>query len=213
MLSIHLELLDIEQKKTWQRLLGFSNGILGGGTALSMQLAHRRSYDFDIFVYRKIYTSDKNLLFKLIPPQRINLDTQYQLDYSTKSGVKITLWHNLQKHIFPPLKTDGLPILDYRDIAADKAHVINRRATWRDYADLFYLLKYKITLKQLISYAQKKYNGFFNAKLLMEELTYFKDINLVPIDWVEKKYTDKEIKEFLVQTVKDFRDNEIIPKK
>ena len=43
MLSIHLELLDIEQKKTWQRLLGFSNGILGGGTALSMQLANRRS--------------------------------------------------------------------------------------------------------------------------------------------------------------------------
>lgn len=44
-----------------------------------------------------------------------------------------------------------------KDIAADKAHTIGRRAAWRDYVDIFCLIKEKhLTLAQIIKLAKEK---------------------------------------------------------
>jgi hypothetical protein len=55
MSSIHLELLDKEGRKTFEGLKIFrEEGCLAGGTALSLQIKHRYSYDFDIFLEREV---------------------------------------------------------------------------------------------------------------------------------------------------------------
>jgi len=41
------------------------------------------------------------------------------------------------------------------DIAADKAFTVGRRGAFRDYVDLYFLLKDKTTLPKIISDAQK----------------------------------------------------------
>lgn len=48
--NIHLELLDKARQEVLQKLIPVTaNFVLGGGTALTLQLAHRKSFDFDFF--------------------------------------------------------------------------------------------------------------------------------------------------------------------
>jgi len=59
MLPIHLELLDKERREAFEKLEAFSkSAVLGGGTALMLQIAHRLSFDFDLFVGRPLKKED-----------------------------------------------------------------------------------------------------------------------------------------------------------
>lgn len=56
MLSIHLELLDKERKEVFEKLKIFSKtAILGGGTALPLQIVHRLSFDFDLLRIKRTF--------------------------------------------------------------------------------------------------------------------------------------------------------------
>jgi hypothetical protein len=64
--------------------------VLGGGTALALQLNHRKSYDFDFFGQSDI---TKNLLEKIshaIPIQNIAVDSGDELTFFTAKDVKVT---------------------------------------------------------------------------------------------------------------------------
>lgn len=48
--NIHLDILDKRRQEILQKLSPFiKDFVLGGGTALSLQLNHRKSFDFDFF--------------------------------------------------------------------------------------------------------------------------------------------------------------------
>lgn len=89
------------------------------------------------------------------------------------------------------------------DFAADKAYSIGKRGVWRDYVDIFFLLKRKIfTLKEIIHNAQKKYKPEFNPRLFLEQLSYFGDIHDFQMVLLKEKYTVEDVKTFLIGTVK-----------
>ena len=55
MSNIHLDILDTTRKQVFNQLSSFSSfGYLAGGTALALQLNHRKSVNFDIFVNKEI---------------------------------------------------------------------------------------------------------------------------------------------------------------
>jgi len=87
-----------------------------------------------------------------------------------------------------------LSLASIEDIATDKAQTIGRRAVWRDYIDL----------DKIIQIANKKFVGEFVSTQFLEQLRYFDDVKTVPIEYVEKKYADDEIKSYLQQTVEDY---------
>ncbi len=63
MSKLYFEILNSKQQKVFAFLKEFSKlGVLGGGTALALQLKHRKSYDFDIFMAKSI---TKDLLSKI----------------------------------------------------------------------------------------------------------------------------------------------------
>ncbi|MDP3882663.1 MAG: hypothetical protein Q8Q48_01250 [Candidatus Staskawiczbacteria bacterium] len=63
MSKLHFELLDKNQAECLKILTNFSKfGVLGGGTALMLQLAFRKSFDFDIFTPKPI---SKQFLYKI----------------------------------------------------------------------------------------------------------------------------------------------------
>jgi hypothetical protein len=63
MSRLYFDILTTAQKKTFESLKAFSKyGLLGGGTALALQLAHRKSYDFDVFNSKPI---SKRFLLKV----------------------------------------------------------------------------------------------------------------------------------------------------
>lgn len=206
MLKIHPELLDKNRLKIFNQLAVFENyGYLGGGTALSLQILHRKSFDFDIFVKKPISNQLRLKIKKVWQGAKFSLNTSDQLNLKTKDAVDITfVWYYFQP-FFPEIKTSSISLASVFDIAADKAYTIGRRAAWRDYVDLFFLLQKKlITLDRIINLAKKKFSGEFNETLFLQQLSYFKDVTITPIEFIDKSYEVIQIQSFLEKQVEDY---------
>jgi len=68
-------------------------------------------------------------------------------------------------------------IFDIRDLATAKAYAIGKRGVWRDYFDVYFLLKSgELDLKRLLKMSKKRYGSLFSEKLFLEQLCYFDDI-------------------------------------
>lgn len=211
MLPIFLELLDEERKQVFTKLAVFKKeGILSGGTALSLQIGHRLSYDFDIFWSGQVTAADRRLVKESLNIKRIDLDTPDQLDVLTESGVKLTLLYYPYKNLFPLVETSSLALASVKDIALDKAVTIGRRAVWRDYVDMFFILKSGTSIYEIVDLSLKKFGVEFNPKLFLEQLCYFNDLEIAPISYVSQKPASAEIQNFLTEQVKHFKDQKII---
>lgn len=92
---------------------------------------------------------------------------------------------------------------DVRDIAAMKAYTIGRRGSFKDYVDLYYIIKEGADeLKNIILNAEKKYANAFNTRLFLEQLVYFKDIKDIQLQFLKKKISPTEAEEFFQKEVK-----------
>jgi predicted nucleotidyltransferase component of viral defense system len=133
------------------------------------------------------------------------VNTADQISFITQNNVKVTfLWYYF-KTLNLTVPTDSLSLASIDDITLDKAITIGRRAVWRDYVDVFYLLKNKyVDLEKIIKMAGKKFGGEFVSTQFLEQLRYFDDVKIVPIEFTEKKYSDDEIKSYLQQSVEDY---------
>lgn len=72
-----------------------------------------------------------------------------------------------------------------RDIAIQKAYTIGRRGEYRDYFDLYTVIKNGyINLPEIIAYAKKVYGPVFEEKIFLQQLVYFDDLlnfDIIPI--------------------------------
>lgn len=200
---IHLDLLDKKQKLAFKKLKIFRrSAVLAGGTALSLQIAHRYSFDFDLFLERKITRQDFLKLTENFRIKEAKINTSDQLTVITAEGIGITLVHYYFKPLFQKIMTSFLPLESVKDIAADKAFTIGRRAVWRDYVDLFFILKRGyIDIFDLVKLSQKKFGLEFNPKLFLEQLIFFEDLEVTKTFFIKEKFSAPEIQEFLKKEV------------
>ena len=81
-----------------------------------------------------------------------------------------------------------------------KAYALGRRAKWKDYVDLYFLIKYHYSIKEISEKASEIYGDLFSEKLFRGQLNYFKGINYdEQVEYMpgfEKE--DNEIKDFLI---------------
>lgn len=206
MLKIFPGVLDDARKTVFPKLTAFRQfGYLAGGTALALQLNHRRSYDFDVFINREIDAGFRRKVREVFGKNNYwYVDNSDQISFNTAEKVGVTFYWYQFKTIFPLVETDAIFLADLRDVSADKAHTIGRRAMWRDYVDCYFFLKKGGNLEQIISFAKKKFSGEFNAALFLEQLVYFKDLEIVPIQYLEESPTEKIIKNFLEEKVREY---------
>ena len=107
--------------------------------------------------------------------------------------------------IFKLKKYKGIKLLSVPEIAATKAYSLGRRATLKDYLDLYYTLKEKyLSLQKLIKVTQKKYKEF-DPRLFLEQLIYLKDIEDMEIQSLKKKLSKKEIEKFFQNQIKKIK--------
>lgn len=200
---MHREILSPEQLNVLPLLRTFSDlgFFLAGGTAIALNLGHRRSLDFDLFTagtYKKsiLLNSIIKAGFKV---QRTLYEDKEQLDVIV-NNVKLTfLEYPFEVH--PNLSFDQiieLPTLV--NLASMKAYALGRRAKWKDYVDLYFVLKEVCSLHDLIENALGLYGELFNQKLFREQLSYFEDIDYSEkIDYLSGHHKDDdEIRKFLV---------------
>lgn len=172
---------------------------LVGGTAIALYLGHRRSIDFDLFKFSMI-SAKKNVekLSRSNVNFTITRNVTEQLNFIA-NNVKMTFF---QYPFQIEAKNDFEKVIripDLLDLAAMKAYALGRRSKWKDYVDLFFLLKDKFTLQQIIDRAIMIFGDLFSDKLFRSQLSYFDDIDYTEeVDYLVNAPSDAEIKSFLI---------------
>lgn len=204
MSKIFPEVLDEARKAVLPYLHKLpKGGVLGGGTALALQINHRISYDFDFFYSKPIA---KSCLLKIkrvfgSDLKKVLIDSEDELTFVVKPDVKITLLSYPFPQLHASKKSPWFQIFDIKDIASAKAYSIGRRGVWRDYVDMYFLLKDHLGISTIIKEAQKRFKGAFNAKLFLQQLEYFEDLEDFLVEFVDVKISSRKIKAFLRQEV------------
>jgi len=196
---MHLEILNNEQVDLLPVISQFKREYyLVGGTAIALHIGHRESIDFDLFKEKDIrkkdiYSKLKNIDYK------VSFADYNQVNMIAK-GVKITFFS------FPykvPINSELQGIIKMPDLltlAAMKAFALGRRAKWKDYVDLYFIIKYHYSVQEISVKAKLIFKEFFIEKQFIAQLGYFKGINyseeitfLIP-----NPPTETEVQEFLI---------------
>jgi len=114
------------------------------------------------------------------------------------------------KYPFPVISKfiehQGIKILPPLEIAAMKAYALGRRATLKDYVDLYFILKGKINfLKEIITFCEKKYGSEFDPRLFLEQLIHLKDVEKIEIQFLKEKVSIPEMEKFFEGEVKKIK--------
>ncbi|MFH1537274.1 MAG: nucleotidyl transferase AbiEii/AbiGii toxin family protein [Patescibacteria group bacterium] len=209
-LKIHYDILDPERQEVWLKLKEFKGqGILGGGTALALQLRHRLSFDFDIFFKKPIAKKLLSRVNKIFGASNIHplVNNEDELTVLYKNKIKITFLYFPFKKLSSTIKTNSIDLFNLKDLAAYKAYTIGRRGTYRDYLDIYILLIQKFNLEQIIKIARQIFKSNFNEKLFLEQLVYFDDLKDFKIEFIDpqdKKHMPKIVKEYFTQQIKKY---------
>lgn len=177
--KLHLDILDNTRQELLQKLIPqVQDFVLGGGTALSLQIAHRLSYDFDFFSQKPIPKNFLEKISQVIQIKEVSIDSSDELTFFDSNNVKYTFLYYYFKPHFEMIEIlNGVKIFSVQEIAIKKAYTIGRRGAYRDYFDLYTILKDEyITLKEVIQIAEEVYKGLFSDKLFLEQLVFFKDL-------------------------------------
>jgi len=196
---MHSEILSPNQQELLPLLKVFKKEFyLVGGTAIALYLGHRRSIDFDLFKFSSI--KPKSLVTK-ISESGFSYDVTRRVTEQlnvTIHNVKFT-FYEYPFQIESPTSFEGIvkmPTLI--DLAAMKAYALGRRSKWKDYVDLYFILKDHYTIKQISDRASVIYDQLFSEKLFRAQLSYFADVNYSEsIEYLETPVPENEIKEFL----------------
>ncbi len=173
---------------------------LVGGTALALQLGHRRSLDFDLACYKQVRPFDIERKLLSLGFSIQSVFTASSDDFSVLiEGTRVTFFSfpfDIDHNITWEKGQITLPGLI--ELGAMKAYALSRRSKWKDYVDLYFLFNFKITLHQLIEKAKEIFLSHFNSKLFREQLCYFEDIDhSETVEYIDYAPQDREIKEFL----------------
>ena len=170
--QVQSELLDIVKifKKDYYMV---------GGTAIALQIGHRYSLDFDLFTCKPIRReSIKKTLEKFSHfEQHLIWEDSTQMHLNIK-GVKFTFFQYPYKITASEKLDDVISMPSLLDLAGMKALALGGRAKWKDYVDLYFILKNYYSFKQISDKAFELFgSGNFNPKLFKEQLSFFNDVN------------------------------------
>jgi predicted nucleotidyltransferase component of viral defense system len=178
---------------------------LAGGTGLALQLGHRKSYDFDFFSEERF---NENKLFKKIIS---NLgDHQVQKTLADKISLFVVFDNEINVNflyyryplIKPTIKTKYISLASLEDIAFMKLLAISERIEFKDYVDIYYILK-RITLKKLIIFFEKKIKDV-DVNFILKTLVDFEEVKIEPLEFMpSKKVNLEKIKKFIIKEVKN----------
>ncbi len=187
--TIEPETLGILKKI--QQIEELSNLRLVGGTALALQIGHRKSIDIDLFGTIKADNIAVSQELKKIGKLTI---------IQNSKNINIYLINNIKVDIvnypYPWLENvkleDDILLANINDIAAMKISAITGRGTKKDFIDLFFLLK-RYTLKEILDFYVQKYDDA-SIFMALRSLSYFIDADedeqpemIISADWSEVK--------------------------
>jgi len=173
--------------------------VLVGGTALALQIGHRRSIDLDFFTIHDFNTP--TLLPNLEKDYTIQIEDQLpQTLICSVNGIKVDFIRFQYAFLHPIVTLEGIRMLSVEDIAPMKLDAITGRGSKKDFYDLYFLLQ-QYDLKTLFSFYTNTYphqTTFHVAR----SLAYFDDAEAMPDPEVmDKKVTWSKVKKAIVKEI------------
>lgn len=179
---MHKEILTKEQKKLLPLLKSFAPDFgLVGGTAVALHLGHRHSVDFDLFTDKRF--DNLKIRKKILSQKKIeNVLRDEDGEYTIViGGARLTFFCYPFKINFSEKLAGVIKLPDLLTLAAMKAHALGRRAKWKDYVDIYFIMAGHYPLGKIVARAKQIFAAEFNEKMFRTQLAYFKDI-----DYTEK---------------------------
>ncbi len=196
---MHKEILNPNQIELLPLVKQFKREFyLAGGTAIALHIGHRRSIDFDLFKFSAI--RHRSIINKIE-----SYNYQYQVTRRVTEQLNVVV-HDVKFTFYQyPFEVEAAIIFDdavriprLLDLASMKAYALGRRSKWKDYIDLFFLLRDYFSIKEIAENATFLFGQLFSEKLFRAQLSYFDDIDYSePVDFVNTAVLEEEIRAFL----------------
>lgn len=202
---MHTEIYTRSQVELLAYLKAFQRSFyLAGGTAVALHLGHRRSIDFDLFTHVQLNKSRVKAKLLHFPFRQIPVFEDFNQLHLMINNVKITFF-SYPYPVLHPVNVDSIfTIPSLLSLAAMKAFALGRRAKWKDYVDLYFILHDHFTVSEICKEAEKIFNQQFSEKLFRQQLAFHKDIDYTePVEFLVPSVPDHEIKEFLIYKATD----------
>lgn len=198
-------ILSAGQQAVLERLSGVvavRTFYLAGGTALALQLGHRRSLDFDFF---RPQGFDPNELLRQFEPigavvaRRAELNTlTIEVDGITTSFFAYSA-PLLRPLIRSPWSVNLAPIAD---IAAMKVSAIAGRGSRRDFVDLYFICAHALSLAVVLQLFDEKFRGVpYERYHVLKSLTFFDDAEAEPMPEMVQPASWDDLKRFFLAEV------------
>lgn len=202
---LHKEILTPEQTRLLGTVAEFNQDFgLVGGTAIALHIGHRESIDFDLFTKnpdadfnpRKILGKVRRLAII----EEVIREREEELTLKIL-GVQFTFFHF--EHVIPyETRLRGVINLpDLLTLAAMKAYAHGQRAKWKDYVDLYFIIRDHYSIDAISKRAKELFKGEFNERLWRQQIGYFDDMrNRDPVVYKPGfEVPEEEIKRALIE--------------
>ena len=178
---------------------------LAGGTAVALHLGHRKSIDFDLFTANTIRPSElQRQVTKTIGPIKRTLVSSADEYSILVAGVKLSFIAYPFEIAADTHWNDIITLPGLLPLAAMKAYALGRRAKWKDYVDLYFLIRDHASITLISAEAERTFGGNFNSRLFREQLIWFEGIDFSEqVEFMPGfAVTEAEMREFLLDAVK-----------
>jgi len=194
-------IIELQKDKTFEKYF------LVGGTALSLQIGHRLSYDIDLFTRENI---NKEEIFDYL---NRNYNGKYQIRNLQNIIFQISIndvkvdFVKYDYDLIEDVKIEeGVKYLGKKDISAMKLMAVaNRGDQAKDFIDIYYLLK-EIPLSEMFDYYKQKYKQN-DINPIKRSLVYFDDItksNWLSVQLLNKKLDANEVKQKIINAMNEY---------
>jgi len=183
-----LDVLPPPQRTLWDELEATPKEFtLYGGTAITLQLGHRWSVDFDFFGSEDFNPLE---LFERVPflaggeiVQEAPSTLTVWVDRSGDARVSFFGVPEIGEVESPLIARDnGIKVASLLDLAALKTVVVQTRAEAKDFIDLDALLRAGIDFSHALAAAEIIQGPSFNPQISLKAVSYFEDGNLRTLD-------------------------------
>ena len=200
----NLEFLLPNTQKVLKKIIKdtyLSNFILVGGSALALHICHRKSEDLDFFTYRKD-SFKSNEIIKLVRSlhgEIVNISDE-QIDCFI-DGVKVTFF-DAKWSFLKPKQIENFNLASLEQIAIMKTHTLFLRAKYRDYYDLYFLIK-RFGIRKVFNLSKDVLEGI-NFKIFSAALLYIEDIEDESIEHLQptQKLSLEDIRRYFENELK-----------
>jgi len=202
---MHWEILTAKQNELLPYLKLFRRKFyLVGGTAIALHIGHRRSIDFDLFCKAGLNKKDIRGKLLQLPFKVTKISEDSDQIHFMINDIKITFFEYPFEIDHPLLPDQYLAIPSLLSLSSMKAYALGRRAKWKDYVDLYFIIKDHFSLREISMEAMKHFGQFYSEKLFREQLAFHKDINYSePVEYVVDPPSEDQIRSFLIDKAID----------